>query len=395
MCRCKAGFFEIPKANAGVNGTAPYDCAECNADWANCSAVGQSIETLVLLPDWYRVSNKSTQEAYQCPTPGTCLGGSDTSNQCREGHEGVLCQTCSKDWFRPGGVQINTCERCSTDENGPVVAIALAVSLPLSALVAMIWLAWRVQRMQTRAMVDGQRDDSRMGRCVLSCMERLRRRSDSGGPKIRILVTLSQLIKGSGFVFAINFPPFFSALTQWLGSIVEVNLPNLLPIDCIERLSYFAELLFRTAIPLVLYLFLLGFAAVMRRLGRQPVDETTVELESIRKRRKRLPCPSPCPGGRSYRRKRSAAKKEEKSLPLFLASIASRAAFIELFLGAIWQIEHALDLPLLSSPCLFARLRQYPLAPLHCARTFQSSQWRAWRRSSTLSATASTRAMAR
>ena len=322
--RCKAGFFEVPKANAGVDGTAPYDCVECNANWANCTAVGQSIETLVMLPDWYRVSNKSTQAAYECPTPGTCLGGPDTSKQCREGHEGVLCQTCSEDWFRPGGVQTNFCERCSTDGKGPAVAIALAVSLPLSALVAVIWLAWWVQRMQARAMADGQHGRSRIGGCMARWMQRLHRRSDSVGPKVRILVTLSQLIKGSGFVFAINFPPFFRVLTQWLGSIVEVNLPNLLPLDCIERLSYFAELLFRTAMPLLLYLFLLGFAAVMRWLGRSKA-ETTVELESGRAR---FPCASPCPGG-----PKSAAKKDELSLPLFLGSIASRAAFIELFLG--------------------------------------------------------------
>ena len=37
-----------------------------------------------------------------------------------------------------------------------------------------------------------------------------------------------------------------SSNTQWLGSIVSISLPDLMPIDCIQRLSYFANMLIKT-----------------------------------------------------------------------------------------------------------------------------------------------------
>ena len=88
------GFYQLIAQTQAAEGVeAPYyDCFECDKDWSNCTAVGQELPMIPMLPNWYRI-DATSQAAYQCPFQGACLGGTNVSAQCAHGHEGMFCSS--------------------------------------------------------------------------------------------------------------------------------------------------------------------------------------------------------------------------------------------------------------------------------------------------------------
>ena len=52
---------------------------------------------------------------------------------------------------------------------------------------------------------------------------------------------LSQL----NIVYSIPFPTFYSGLLRWMG-LIELDLPQILPLGCIVNFSFYSALLLRT-----------------------------------------------------------------------------------------------------------------------------------------------------
>ena len=151
-------------------------------------------------------------------------------------------------------------------------------------------------------------------------------RLSSMAPKLRNLVTLVQTLKGSGFVFQIPFPPLFQMITQWLGAILEVNLPDLVPIDCIQRMGYFAEMVLRTGLPLMLYMLLKLLETCLRRKikreAARAAEAATASRESSSEVAKPMESTS----------EPHKASGELQPFTEFLASTASTFAFVVLYL---------------------------------------------------------------
>ena len=179
---------------------------------------------------------------------------------------------------------------------------------------------------------------------LLRCMQRLRRGPGDGqfaravgflsrssaslGIKLRILVSLSQLIRGTGFVFNIKFPPLFKDLTAWLGNILQVDLPNLVPIACIQKLSFIDLLVLRTASPIIVALAL---TAISTALGATGMSATKVDTVVIAKAA-RKPVASLFKLASKQASASSNSKPSQESLAAFLSSAASNAAFIIMYL---------------------------------------------------------------
>ena len=241
--------------------------------------------------NWYRPTNIS-MVAIQCEVPGACVGGRNAGQGlCAEGQEGVQCAACKDNWFRQGLRQ--KCIRCPG--GGAEWIIIIFAGACIAGLVALLSVLRCAQLLRNGS---GQ---GRRGR-LLRLSDALGRRGSSLGIKLKILVSLSQLVRGVGFVFRVEFPPMFEAVSRWLGSIMQVDLPNLLPLDCVRKLSFFDLLLLRTALPLVLCAGLVGASLALRGRARTTPAHSTASTGS------------------------------PQSLLSFLSSAASTGAFLTMYL---------------------------------------------------------------
>ena len=116
---CQVGYF--------------YDgasCASCNAQATNCTESGVTVDSLPLLPDWWRLPNSTKLE--RCFSTSNCTGGSNASELCGLGYEGPFCGVCSKDVNGTKyHVSVGQCEPCEGSLIPAVVAIAVVVAVAL------------------------------------------------------------------------------------------------------------------------------------------------------------------------------------------------------------------------------------------------------------------------
>ena len=85
--------------------------------------------------------------------------------------------------------------------------------------------------------------------------------------KVKILISLWQILMGIGPVFAIPFPPFYEVAVSSVGSLLQIELPSLMPLDCMIRTSFYSKLVFKTVWPLCAYAALFGLASLLYRVG--------------------------------------------------------------------------------------------------------------------------------
>ena len=69
-----------------------------------------------------------------------------------------------------------------------------------------------------------------------------------------------------GTVYAIPYPPFCQAFINAIGSLLQIELPSLVPLDCIVPTSYYARLVLNCVWPLLVYAFLLLMFPLRSRL---------------------------------------------------------------------------------------------------------------------------------
>jgi hypothetical protein len=290
---------------------------------------GEVFATMPLLPNWYRVSNSSVA-AYPCSAPGVCLGGRDVSQQCIEGHEGPLCDNCILDWYRQDDAFCKPCPATGAEDS--IIIFGVIV---LTGLVLLLVLLRLVQRASS-----SRRRGSRLARAVEFCGHR----GANISIKLKILVSLSQLIRGAGFVFQIKFPPIFDQLTKWLGSVLQVDLPNIIPLGCIQRLTYIELLVLRTAFPMLLTFVSIIISVALKTLHRRGHgtkaqiqaggEAVTASAVNITKAA-RKPLSALLNGLHSLRNEGASANAgagQQVALLLFLSSAASSAAFVIVYL---------------------------------------------------------------
>ena len=84
--------------------------------------------------------------------------------------------------------------------------------------------------------------------------------------KLKILISLVQVLNGMGFAFSINYPVTLSGTLSAVAGIFEIDLPTLMPLECIVPMNYFGKLVLRTILPLVAYALMLAGARLFYKL---------------------------------------------------------------------------------------------------------------------------------
>ena len=96
--------------------------------------------------------------------------------------------------------------------------------------------------------------------------------------KLKILVSLWQILMGLGAIFSIPFPPIYSAATEAVGGLVQIELPAMMPVDCIIRTSYYSKLVFKTVWPLLFYAIFGISAKIQRKRGQDGAADSLINL---------------------------------------------------------------------------------------------------------------------
>ena len=96
----------------------------------------------------------------------------------------------------------------------------------------------------------------------------LKAKAEAFGPKLKILIALYQMLQGIGITFNIRWPEVYGDALRFLGSIVQIDLPQAMPMDCIANFGFIGALLVRTAAPLLLSLLLVGLSKLFSSHGK-------------------------------------------------------------------------------------------------------------------------------
>ena len=87
------------------------------------------------------------------------------------------------------------------------------------------------------------------------------------GVKLRILISLCQVVSQLGVIFKVTFPPFY---TEVLAAIKNINIPiDLLPFGCMapELNNFLFDLVLKTATPIILVVLLVFLSRVLRKFS--------------------------------------------------------------------------------------------------------------------------------
>jgi hypothetical protein len=312
QCVCEVGTFasltraEMMQATNDSSRVAAdaFECRSCvsiqanaYAEMTNCTAPGVTLDTIPVVRGHWR-QNPRAQYVRMCDLEEACLGGEiagDTS--CADGHTGPVCDLCVQDPLHFGG-RGTPCQLCS-DAGDPVVTVtvyaiggaviliaivaAMAVCKRRAAQVAKTALALarkdevgkegergKIKRQATRRIkltreaTQSLAASAGVSEATWSRLAQLGALVGSFGVKIRILISLCQVVGQLGLIFDVTYPAFF---TETLKSISNINIPiDLLPFGCIfpSLNNFIFNLVLKTATPIILVLLFSFLSKVLR-----------------------------------------------------------------------------------------------------------------------------------
>ncbi|GMH95941.1 hypothetical protein TL16_g13256, partial [Triparma laevis f. inornata] len=121
-CKCPRGTYDNDK---GV-------CTEVE-EGMDALEIGMNIKNVTLDPGYWRTGPTSI-DIRECPVSGACVGGNNSTNYCREGHEGPYCYLCVDGWTMDPLMLCKSCDNSSTD-----TAITLLI-LGVGAVLFLVFL---------------------------------------------------------------------------------------------------------------------------------------------------------------------------------------------------------------------------------------------------------------
>ena len=294
-------------------------------DMTNCSRPGSTLYRLPISRGYWR-ERPETQYVRACDFPEACVGGTDTAAQCAEGHHGPLCDLCDEGYHGGRGAACELYEGSLAITIGlPIgmVVAALIVAIYLASRFRKMGLRKVVSKLTSivdaagGAAIDHEEVDlasavSAVQEEVASLVSeaaasRLEQRMQGAtvevsapvapsppasppapreertsthptgwqlfgsalliieqlGVKMKIIISLYQVLTQLGVTFDIDYPDFYEDLLSIIGSL---NLDiGLLPFACVARINYYLTLLTSTLVPIFLVAVFGLLSKVLRR----------------------------------------------------------------------------------------------------------------------------------
>jgi len=96
--------------------------------------------------------------------------------------------------------------------------------------------------------------------------------------KFKILVSLWQILQGIVAAFSIPFPPFYEQAVSAVSGVIQIELPAVMPLDCIIASSYYSKLAFKCIWPLIAYAVLGISSKSLRKCGKADQADSCINL---------------------------------------------------------------------------------------------------------------------
>ena len=222
------------KCTPGLYSFDPSDTV-CTVCPSHVSCPGGNV--LDLEKDYWRVDQNSAT-ILPCPVPDVCLGGTNTSIQCREGHTGPYCTVCKEDYTKSSSGDCYSCNS-SSDTAGEILSTVLFMVVAILVFVGYKYRKTIVQLYSSKMKVAVKN-----------------RKLRSMNVKIKIVIAFAQIIYQLGPAFNIVYPLSY---LQYLNfySIFQLNLLLLPNVNCMVKANYYDTLVFTTLSPFFLFIFAL------------------------------------------------------------------------------------------------------------------------------------------
>lgn len=229
------------------------------------SAAKHCIGSIITLHDKYWRLSNMTSTIHACPYPKGCKGGYAANEaSCEVGYEGPLCAVCSNGFYFE--TSTSSCEKCPSGGLNVfgiiIVAIVgcllsipvfvltlrfahsssadtLITNLSCSALFFMVYVRCIALRRSITEKERIQKEDAWNDFFV-----RLQ-------PKLKIYVSLVQILSALPFVLNVTFPSLFASLLN-IGSLLNINFAAALGVTCYGSFDYIDYLVMTTIIPVLL-----------------------------------------------------------------------------------------------------------------------------------------------
>ena len=351
QCVCKAGSYMAPDLNSSAGST----CSLCenteqidksraargDARGYECRKPGATLGQLPVAAGFWRQSNQS-RFVRPCFTAAACVGGSNSTQYCAVGHTGPYCANCDVGFN--GGADGVLCAECSESPGGDI-AVAIGLFFAGIAVFGLVLFYGRkgqrtmMERFTKRAIASLHENGEawHLKAAIRAEAERMFREDHprldasyrwwaqhavSMQVKLRILISLYQVLSGIGIVFSIKYPPIYYDLLRFNPLNFDIDLPNLLPLGCVMTMSFFERLAMRTSFPFAVYI-IFGFIASRLRAQVNAADKPKKSkgLMSSRKLSRSMT--------RTFKETTSSGNKQQLD---FIAELCDNISFFTMFL---------------------------------------------------------------
>ena len=96
--------------------------------------------------------------------------------------------------------------------------------------------------------------------------------------KFKILVSLWQILQGIGAAFSIPFPSFYEQVVSAVSGVIQIELPAVMPLDCIFATSYYSKLAIKCIWPLIAYTVFGISSKLFRKCGKADQADSCINF---------------------------------------------------------------------------------------------------------------------
>ncbi|CAM9448508.1 unnamed protein product, partial [Hapterophycus canaliculatus] len=228
---------------------------------------GGTLETLEILPGFYRPSENST-DIRECFYAGACQGGQTPENYCAQGYGGPYCAVCVAG-YSPG--YSYTCKSCLGDNRRRALGVTAGIAAIAAA--AAIFMVVKLS-----SVVEAGPPTKLKSRWQQKCSEwqaRMRRRVPLTAFKIMVVVwqIVTQYSDVAGVQYEGIYGDFLSVV-----DVVNLDLGFILSFACVCDTNFYDRLLMATIGPAVV-LGLLGCTYVVARRRNRHSEEAMAVVQ--------------------------------------------------------------------------------------------------------------------